>query len=131
MYNEKKENNLKSQQILSAKSVQKRSPASKTDHLKLSDFKSLNLNKSETVSPVYDSFRSEKLFLLLNNDGNRCILFFLDEMNDIKCEFVSNVLIIKEYEGWINLMLQILNIKQEDINHIDFATPIQKVYLNF
>ena len=49
-------------------------------------------------------------------------------MNEIKCQFISNVLIIKEYEGWINLMLQILNIKQEDINHIDFATPIQKVF---
>ena len=41
------------------------------------------------------------------------------------------MLIIKEYEGWINLMLQMLNIKQENINHIDIATPIQKVnYIN-
>ncbi len=71
MFNDKKDNTLKSQQILSAKSVQKLSPASKTYNLKLSDFKSLNIygNKSETISPVCDSFRNDKLFLLMNNDG--------------------------------------------------------------
>lgn len=47
----------------------------------------------------------------------------------MKTRFISNVLIIKEYEGWINLLLQMLNIKPENINHIDTATPIQKVII--
>jgi hypothetical protein len=75
MYNDKKEKNRQSQnrvsqdhKNISAKSSNKPSPTNRTNNFLFSAI-SQNNNKSDTSSPGCDSFRNEKLFMLLNNDG--------------------------------------------------------------
>jgi hypothetical protein len=46
----------------------------------------------------------------------------------LKCQFIAQANIIKDYENWVNLLLNIVNNKNDTENHHDFATPIQKVF---
>jgi hypothetical protein len=51
----------------------------------------------------------------------------IEETNDLKCKAIAQANIIKEYENWVHLLLNIINAKQETDKHHDLATPIQKV----
>lgn len=89
MYSDKKESNRHSHnrlsqdhKFISAKSSNKPSPTNRTSNLLFSAF-NVNNNKSDTNSPHSDSFRNEKLFMLLNNDGNlnKFILYVFIKLN--------------------------------------------------
>jgi hypothetical protein len=45
----------------------------------------------------------------------------------MKCQLISQANSIKEYENWINILLNMVNLKDDNDNHYDIATPIQKV----
>ena len=92
-------------------------------------------NRSHLVESTTN--RYEKFSLIFNGEGNNnnnlyCVI---DQVSDMKCKIISQTNIIKEYDNWINLLLNIVNTRNEtttnntnaDVIHYDLATPVQKV----
>lgn len=55
------------------------------------------------------------------------IINSIEELNELKCKLISQANVIKEYEGWVNILINIINSKNDKVNHNDFSTPVQKV----
>ena len=51
---------------------------------------------------------------------------YSDETNLLKCQILSNANILKEYENWINLILNVINTTQKENEYFDLATPVEK-----
>ncbi len=50
-----------------------------------------------------------------------------DEINELKLRLLVNSNVIKEYENWVAILLNIMNLKDEVDKHYDLGTPIEKV----
>lgn len=84
------------------------------------------LSPSNLMKQRQSNEKENKSHILLPVDG-KLFSFYLEEIKDLKSQFVCQSNIIKEYEGWINLMLNIINCKRELVKHQDFASHIEKV----
>jgi len=42
----------------------------------------------------------------------------------LKCKILANSNVIKEYENWINLLLNVVNVNQNPNDYFDLANPI-------
>ena len=46
------------------------------------------------------------------------------EVNLLKCKILANSNVIKEYENWINLLLNVVNVNQTPSDYFDLANPV-------
>lgn len=57
-------------------------------------------------------------------------LFSLDKISEKKLQLIYQNNIVKEYENWTHLLLNIINLTKSNstdkLTHVDYATPIQK-----
>jgi hypothetical protein len=51
----------------------------------------------------------------------------IDELSNLKYKILKQRNILKDYESWVQILLNIVNIKDDPSNHYDIATPIEKV----
>jgi hypothetical protein len=53
--------------------------------------------------------------------------FIKDEVSDLKCKLITQINVLKDYESWVQILLNIVNVKDDMSKHYDTATPIEKV----
>jgi hypothetical protein len=62
--------------------------------------------------------------------GNECKNIYLNlekaEENLLKCKILANSNVIKEYENWINLLLNVINVNQNPQNFFDLANHLHE-----
>ena len=77
-----------------------------------------------------ESQRFEKSSFMLGNNRNYLSTNLIEDINDLKCKLISQRYILKEYENWIQILLNIIYCKEEeDIIHNDYSSQIEKVYI--
>lgn len=85
------------------------------------------LEKHSSVESFHNSNSNSKYLNLLLKEGKNSL--FLDKPSEYKLQLIFQNNIIKEYESWTHLLLNIINhtkSNEKNPNHVDYATPIQK-----
>ena len=54
----------------------------------------------------------------------------IEELSSLKCKLLKQINVLKDYESWVQILLNIVNVKDDNTKHYDIATPIEKVDYN-